>query len=196
VSLLIENVGCIFYFTRFRRSRKIGRTARARIRWALRAQDHFEVASYSVAESDVPAASNTVATSVFAKEMKHCTPTGSNCEPLACSKCRTASSNGSPLRYGREETMASNALMTDTIRETIGISVSLGPLDNRCRQNSRDDAGCRVRRVQSLEGCPGLPSHIPGVSSSEHSRLHRGAQVFEELHLEFQPCRYRSGPAR
>src|SRR5882757_6575352 len=83
--------------------------------------------SYSADDTEVPAAANTPAISVCAKERKHCTTTGSNWVPLATMRRRTASSNGNPLRYGREETMASNASMTETIRETMGTSVSFKP---------------------------------------------------------------------
>src|SRR6266446_638032 len=82
---------------------------------------------HSAVETEVPAAANTPAISVCAKERKHCTTTGSNCVPLARISRRTASSNGSPLRYGREETIASNASITETIRETMGTSVSFNP---------------------------------------------------------------------
>src|SRR5271154_1462022 len=88
----------------------------------------FGWASFYRAEpTDVPAAANTMAISVCANDKKHCTTTGSNCVPLDSTSRRMASSGGRPLRYGREETIASNASMTETMRETTGISVSFNP---------------------------------------------------------------------
>ena len=78
-------------------------------------------------ETEVPAAARTVAISACAKERKHCTTAGSNCVPLDSTSLRTASSYGKPFRYGRDDTMAWNASITDTIRETTGISVSFNP---------------------------------------------------------------------
>src|SRR5215470_20180524 len=82
---------------------------------------------YKAELTEVPAAAKTVDISSCAKERKHCTTRGSNCVPLDSMSRRMASSNGNPLRYGREETIASNASVTETIRETTGISVSRNP---------------------------------------------------------------------
>jgi len=47
--------------------------------------------------------------------------------PLACISRRFASSKGSPSQYGSDETIASNASMTETMRDPIGISSPLRP---------------------------------------------------------------------
>src|ERR1700704_4603792 len=83
--------------------------------------------TYRADETEGPAGGKTGAISASAKERKDWTTTGSNWAPLASLSRRTASRYGKPLRYGREETMASKASMTQTMRETTGISAPFSP---------------------------------------------------------------------
>src|SRR4029077_11661132 len=85
-------------------------------------QNPEEIAAYYTAGANEPTASRTAANSDCAIRAKLCTTAESNCVPLDSFSRRSASSRGKPSRYGREETIASNASITETILAPIGIS--------------------------------------------------------------------------
>jgi len=77
--------------------------------------------TYRAEETEVPAAAKTVAISLVPKEMKHCTTAEINCVPLDSMQAADRFFVRKTNTVGREETMASKASITVTIRETMGI---------------------------------------------------------------------------
>ena len=89
------------------------------------AADSRVCARYSVTPAPVPVAAKTADPSRSAFAMKQSTTSESNCVPFAAIRRRMASSIGSPARYERLETIASNASMTATLAQAAASSLTV-----------------------------------------------------------------------